>query len=253
MRNKLVSKYKRNYLTSVVVRVDFVSPLEGADTQFPKELAEIIMVKFPIPESTDVVLQDVKITSEGMAIGQSKWKRWDFFSRDKTKFARLERQCFLVQYKSYESFDVLKDDFLPLLKSLEETFPEATISRLGLRYIDTIEIDEPSPLDWDKWIDPKLLGVLAVPRGCDIQLIARAFQRLEFNYDDMSLNFQYGMYNPDYPAPIRRKQFTLDTDAFCTGLLKKEEIPERLEEFHSRIKELFEDCITEALRDKMNE
>ena len=59
------------------------------------------------------------------------------------------------------------------------------------------------------------------------------------------------MPNPDFPAVIKRKSFTLDYDAYCTQLLDKTDIPAFLDRFHDRINSSFEKVITDGLRKKM--
>ncbi len=61
------------------------------------------------------------------------------------------------------------------------------------------------------------------------------------------------MYNPDYPAPIKKKRFTLDLDAYYQGFHDKDEIQKNLDKYHDKIQELFELSITEKFRNILNE
>jgi len=60
------------------------------------------------------------------------------------------------------------------------------------------------------------------------------------------------MHNPEYPAPIRRRIFVLDFDAFSQGLLEQNEIESRLGRFHSLIQQVFERSILDGLRQQLN-
>ena len=53
------------------------------------------------------------------------------------------------------------------------------------------------------------------------------------------------MHNPDFPAPIKKKIFILDYDAYCSGILTKDEIFKNLPIFHAEIQRLFESSITD--------
>jgi uncharacterized protein (TIGR04255 family) len=124
------------------------------------------------------------------------------------------------------------------------------VKRLGLRYIDSLDFpNENNPIAWHDYLDERLLAIFKI--ATNPKTISRAFQILEFNYGDYNLRFQYGMPNPDYPAPIRKKAFTLDYDAYCTLLLSQEEIVQYLSTFHQKLKAAFEEIITQKLRDVM--
>jgi uncharacterized protein (TIGR04255 family) len=68
------------------------------------------------------------------------------------------------------------------------------------------------------------------------------------NYGTMILTFKYGMHNPDFPAPIRKKIFVLDYDAYYQGLQEMSDILRNTAEFHDRIEKLFESSISPKLR-----
>jgi uncharacterized protein (TIGR04255 family) len=80
----------------------------------------------------------------------------------------------------------------------------------------------------------------------------RVFHNLEVSYDDYNLRFQFGIHNPDYPAPIKHRGFILDYDAYYKGLLEPTDIPNALDNYHKSIQELFEKCITEQTREYLN-
>lgn len=67
----------------------------------------------------------------------------------------------------------------------------------------------------------------------------------------MIMQFQYGMYNTDFPAPIKNKLYILDIDAYTQGLLTFDDIQSRLDKFHDAIEDLFEKVITNELRKVM--
>jgi uncharacterized protein (TIGR04255 family) len=115
--------------------------------------------------------------------------------------------------------------------------------------VNKVELKETHPTEWGKYLNENLLGIFKL--ADDAKTIARAFHILDFNYGDSNLRFQYGMPNADYPAPIRRKSFVLDFDAYCTLVLSQEEIGTYLDRFHDKIKVAFEQVITDDLRKKL--
>jgi len=60
------------------------------------------------------------------------------------------------------------------------------------------------------------------------------------------------MPNPDFPAPIKQKIFTLDLDASYQSLQEQVEISTNLDKFHDKIQSLFEMSITANLREILN-
>jgi uncharacterized protein (TIGR04255 family) len=155
-----------------------------------------------------------------------------------------------VEVTKYTVFEDLSRGFLAIVDALYSEFKDLQVKRLGLRYIDKIKLDEPNPTKWDDYIDKDLLCSLRFV--ADPSTLVRAINVLEQKFDDESrLRFQFGMPNPDYPAPIHQKIFVLDTDAYCDLLLSKEEVRQFLDRFHNRCTDSFERLITSKLRKKM--
>jgi len=59
------------------------------------------------------------------------------------------------------------------------------------------------------------------------------------------------MHNPDFPAPIKKKIFILDYDAYYDGFVERTEVETRLTLFHDKIQDLFEWSIQPKLREIM--
>lgn len=101
-------------------------------------------------------------------------------------------------------------------------------------------------MEWDKYLKPELNSIFAI--ADNKKTISRVFHVLEFNYGEDSLRFQFGMYNPDYPAPKRKKIYTLDYDMYATKILDKSDMEKTLDCFHEKVNRSFEEVITDELR-----
>jgi len=165
--------------------------------------------------------------------------------------ALLTDEAFTVEYTAYESFDRLKNDFLRPVKAIFSAYKkDVQVGRLGLRYVDTIDLrTEEDPLDWSEYLIPGLLSSFAIPE--DPSSIIRSWQIIESRVDNVYLRFQYGMNNPDYPAPIQRKIFTLDNDAYVAGVLDYDTIMDCVSTLRAVIKLSFERAITDKFRRHM--
>lgn len=152
----------------------------------------------------------------------------------------------VIEYIKYEYYKMLHDDFLSVSNALFDAYPKSQVKRLGLRYINNITISDEKPMEWDKYLKPELNSIFVIADNKNT--ISRVFHVLEFNYGEDSLRFQFGMFNPDYPAPIRKKTYTLDYDMYATKIFDKSNMENTLDHFHEKINHSFEEVITDELR-----
>jgi len=108
--------------------------------------------------------------------------------------------------------------------------------------------ENPNPLDWTKYVEPKLLGVTEFYKTINM---SRAFQIIEYNFGEDSLKFQAGIVNPDYPARIKQRQFVMDIDASSVGAFDFQEMITKVNSGHDRVQEIFEASITDVTREVM--
>lgn len=256
--------YKNNYLTKVIFRVDFATPEESLNKDLSRAVVEQCLEGYPIKDERDGEKRHVLIVhnaespeSAKTTINTELIKEWHFFDKNKEKELSLVSNCFVMSLKRYFSFDSVKTDFVRILSALCKSYPNIKLNRFGLRYIDQIdfpnEIVDRSQLVsfWSKYINVSLLGGLDFPGVLDN--LARYMNSIEMNFDDHMLKFQYGIFNSDYPAKSKKISFLLDTDVYATGIFDVSDLPSMMESFHDRAKEVFENAITDGLRNKMNE
>ena len=243
--------YSRNFLTEVIVRVDLVSPIEKLQSQLPKRISSRALKHFPIPEPQKKIQAQVHLAAGEVSTKHIEITEWNFYGQNRGKHLRFGPDAFWVKYSRYESYEKLRDEFREVTEAFFSEFDDAQPSRLGMRYINQIEIAGDNPLDWQEQIEDSLLGMFGyiVEDGKP----TRIFNTYETAFDEFNLRFQFGVFNPDYPAPIRQRQFTLDYDAYFQGALEPSEIEENLDLFHSEIQKLFEKNITAKTREALNE
>lgn len=244
--------YKKNFLKSVILRVDLLSPLPGLNEALPQPLSDVAVETFPIPEPTDTVARNVEIGPAGVKSQEERFKEWRFHGKERNKTLTITREAVYVEYKRYQAYEFVKAEFVRILDRVGNLFQGAASKRVGLRYINSIEPNEPNPTDWTPYIVPGLLSLFQFPRKEDRLALSRVFHNIEFSFDAFNLRYQFGMHNPDYPARIRQKIFILDFDAYASSVLDIREIPHVLDEFHAIIQRYFEESITDELRRIMN-
>ena len=173
-------------------------------------------------------------------------KEWHYYGKNREKHLTVTPDAMYIEYKKYELYEMLCDDFLSVSNALYDSYPKLQVKRLGLRYIDNIDIPEGNPIEWGKYLKSELSSIFDIANNKET--ISRAFHVLEFNFGEDLLRFQFGMFNPDYPAPIKKKIYTLDFDMYVTKLLDKKDMEQTLNRFHEQTNRFFEEVITDELR-----
>ncbi len=250
----MAKKYKKTFLKQVLVRVDFQNALvsyeKGLNPAVPKTLTKT----FPVLVEQKIKKDSIQIYSGKAQLSTTEQTLWTYYTKNKDKHTRIEPTDFYIQYDKYDSFEQLKKDFQLVLNSLIKNYGERNIVRIGFRYIDEIEIkNEENVFDWERYLNSNLFSALSIPPKKDRNFISRAFSNLEFNYGECNVVLRYGMFNPDYPSPIKRKVFILDTDAFKQDNVPDNEACTVLDNLHSRISHFFETrLIKNGLRELMD-
>jgi len=245
--------YKSNYLTQVILRIDFQTTMPEYQRSISKDLEEEILKYFTLKEAKEGFIEEVKFTpsSEKVERQRTEFKEWNYFANERQKRLCLTKDFLFIAYQKYLNYEDFTEPFYTLLKFLISNHKDLQIKRIGMRYINNVKIEEDDPFEWRKYLNNNLLCVFDVPQNRTE--IRRALNILELNIDDIMLKYQYGMHNPDYPAPIKQKIFVLDLDAYKSGILSLEELSDIIPKLHDNIESLFEKSITSSLREKMNE
>lgn len=244
-------RYAQPYLSEVIVRLDFLNSIEEIKDKLPSQISKKIKKLFPIAEPQRIIASELQLNSGTEIKARDKTgMEWRFFGKDREKRLNLGRQAIAITYDTYTSYEDLKKDFHTTLDACFEVFPDLQGKRLGLRYVNEINVPGKNPFAWEGYLDDGLLGILEfVP---DSGHVSRVFHILEYNYGDCNLRYQFGLPNSDFPAPIRERTFVMDFDAYYQGIYDRTDIGEALDKFHERIQNLFEKSITDQLRENMN-
>jgi len=247
-------KYRSDFLKNVTVRMDFSKNLYQISSELPTAFRDRALEFFTRFQRKAALAEQIEMKCGSEPVRRHvKENHWFFQGKDGEKNMCVAPNFLWIDYKSYPGFADVRETFLGIAGALFDAFPDIpdlAANRLGLRYFNNIEIAEANPTDWSGYLAPNLLPIFSVADDCGA--IARAFHNLEMNYGDMNLTFLYGMYNFEYPSPIRQKAFTLDFDGYIAKPLTKETLPASLEALHGRIVHYFENSITDRLRELMN-
>jgi uncharacterized protein (TIGR04255 family) len=247
-------KYKKKFLTNVIFRLDY-NPILKIEEDSPAAFQEEIRkdsysIYNKEIDKISIIIDSNK--SEVPLIEQSKI-RHVFNDNDKTKKITLTNNFLSLEYKKYKHF---KSEFLPDINKIISTFdkiykPNNYIS-LGLRYINQIKLNKGNPFDWEGLVHNSL--IYEIYNFIDNKdKIIRAFKELIIKKDTHKIVFHYGIYNPDYPNMIAKKEFILDFDGRIDDEIHLCDIEKHLITINEDITALFEKSIGEKLKKIMLE
>jgi len=242
-------KYKKDFLNKVIVRIDFDTPLPIAKEGPARGIYSAVKKRFPITEEKTVSGKELLIGPGPTKERSIESREWHYYGKNREKHLAISANMVFIEYNKYEYYETLKEDFLSVSDALFNSYPKSQAKRLGLRYIDNIDGPGENPMEWDKYLKSELNTIFSI--ADKKEKISRVFHILEFNYGQDSLKFQFGMFNPDYPAPIKKKVYTLDFDMYTATLLDRADIGNTLDRFHEKVSLYFEKVITADLREVM--
>ena len=241
--------YKKNFLTEVIARIDFLNPIISIPNEINPKFSKKVTSHFPQNEPEKSIINKVEF-GPTPSFKTEEFTIWRFWNKTRTQQLVILPDAIFVSCTTYENYEKLINPFVDIYSSLIEYYPESITKRIGLRYINNIELSEKDPFNWSPYINSYLLANM---KYCeDKSITARIFNTIVFKYPDFILQFKYGIHNPDYPSPIKKKIFVLDYDAFVQEGKTPEEIPTQLLSFHGKIQENFEKSIKDKLREKMS-
>ena len=251
--------YKNSFLNQVIVRVDFDQFIQTNmvfDAYIEKEILKIFprrgkdqIIRF---NSINVVF-DQKNNGLSNANGEIiEGIQREYFTNDGGNKLILSNKFIIFEINNYVRFEVHRQWFQSIMFAL---FQKNRISatRTGIRYINIF--------DTSRIKLQKKFFTSEVASSLHIKLVKeenrprliRSMHMAEYRIDEMTMNFRYGMFNPEYPNFLKKNDLVLDFDFFSNEVIESsDEILQVLDKGHNEIQYLFEESITNSLREVMN-
>ncbi|MAG44352.1 hypothetical protein CL633_00490 [bacterium] len=239
-------QYKKNYLTKVIFRIDFHQIELGQ----LKTFAETLKKDFPILEEEkgeegriDFDFKTKKFKQSANFITQ-----WIFYDKNRLKKIHIHPRFLYIEYYKYKNFDALIFDVQHIIEFIKH-FKIKTINKAGLRHVNEIELPGTDFLQWDGYINTKLINSLKFTYKGNGKIL-RYMGQIIFQENFGPINFNYGLWNSSYPNEINEKKFVLDFDAQSKFPLDTEGInlEELVREYNEKIEKLFENAIGKKLK-----
>lgn len=241
-------KYKTNYITRVILRIDF-SPIlalrDDLDPEF-QDVARRKMPEFSVQSAQEFTAQ---FNRTGSSQSTTALNQYVFSTKNKHRKLTIGYPFLIVEVRDYHDFD----DFMHLVDHIippfQRTYEPIAVNRLGLRYVNEIVRSKGSPYDWHGIISEDLTSLLSTPFA-DENHTARIMSQIVYNYGDYRTNFTFGISNSEFPSRITRREFVLDFDTY-TKEAELSDYRKLLTDFNAAMVTLFEHSIGDQLRDEM--
>jgi uncharacterized protein (TIGR04255 family) len=244
--------YLKNYLQEVIARIDFAVPIEALNAAvLPDKVQKALKSRYPIFESTKAFSQNVIIHEQGVHTNSREFQQWVYHGENREKTITVTPDSITVSIKQYRDYEEFKLDVIEPIDEISKIEGNIFINRTGLRYVNVF----PNITNkYDELIE-KFHPMIASPFKSiiDIKNLSRIINISEYIHDEVKCRLQSGIFNPDYPAKIKKREFILDFDAFIDTPHSFTNINELFDSLHNVIQSKFEDSITTKLRDELNE
>ena len=248
--------YTRNFLSNVIMRLDFPQVdvlLKEDKPEFSGDISD------RFPEATSQQLAQLQFN---MHLGHSPdysqqvlGYKWDHKNEPDGKKVVVLTPTFLsLEYASglgaYEHFPEFRENLEAVFAAFTNRYEVEHFTRLGLRYINEIVLPRGDPLDWGGLINAELITSVLAGSTENTEL-TRSMHQYSGKRDDISFGFVYGIKNPEYPNAVTRREFVLDYDCYMTGVVETTQVLSSVASLNALASELFEMSIEDGLREIM--
>jgi uncharacterized protein (TIGR04255 family) len=245
--------YKKNYLSKVILRIDFIKSIELSKL---RSYADSISSIFPLSKQIDGEegYFDLNLQTKQLNQHTNKIVSWVFTDKNSTKNLQISPSYLFIEYLKYKNSTDLINDVEKVVNVFINSFGVKTIKRIGLRYLNEIELhNEKDYLKWDKYIANDLLGAISFANNSEFS-VSRSMGQLVFKDGFNIINFNFGVWNDDYPNEVNRKSFVLDYDCYSNIPvdLSDTSIVDVVKEYNSKIEKIFELSISDSFRGLLN-
>lgn len=243
-------------LALVLAQVQFEPILRISDPSFISQFQDAARVEYPSVGRVGGV--ELAFGSEGLKAEPTTSGAWSFSSSDGEWQLVLAPEALTLQSQRHESYELLRDRFLAVLRTFVELVEPGARTRLGLRYVNRMAFDDAhSVAKWRELVRPELLGLAGTDELTDDDAIRHAFGQVRFAQAESQMFVRYGFmesgiaHHP-HVGISDTPYFLLDLDHFDVRrmpTIEIEQIAAELDAFHDDIHRVFRWAISaEAAR-----
>lgn len=247
--------YKNNFLSDVIVRVDFFPHVKVfTESMLARSVIETIKSRYPIYEPQKGIMRQLSINMSdevgGISDSSAEFNKMVFHGENREKTITVTPESVIFSLKSYKDYNNFKLDIVDPVEKIINVEKDIQISRTGLRFINVYKELISNYEDVEKFFSPmvaKPFSKLIDHGNCSRNIILT-----EYLLDEIKLRVQAGIFNQNYPAKIKNKEFILDLDAYIDIPHVVSDTCGYFDKLHAAIQEKFEAYITDDLREYLN-
>ena len=251
--------YRNSFLNQVIVRIDFVQFIQ-TNMVFDESIEKEILKIFPRRGKDQIIrFNSINVVFDQKNKGLPNTNgeimegiQREYFTNDARNKLILSNKFIVFEINKYSCFEEHKQWFQLILFAFFQK-NRVSANRTGIRYINIFDTSKIKLQK--KYFASEIASSLHVrinekQKPC----LIRSMHMDEYRVDGMSMNFRYGMFNPEYPNPLKRNDFALDIDFFSNDIIDSaDEILQVIDKGHCEIQALFEQSITDSLRGEMGQ
>jgi uncharacterized protein (TIGR04255 family) len=150
-------------LKDAVLRIDFAAPVIELSEKLNTKILKAALSRFPISEPKKVQTQEIQILEGGISANTKEVTQWSFYGKEREKALLMSPDALVVQVtNSYKSYEIFTGDFFHVVSALNDSHADIVVTRIGVRYVNVIDLPNGDPLDWDDYINEKMLGIIDI-------------------------------------------------------------------------------------------
>ena len=226
-------RYQQNFIKTAVCELRFPALLE-LETKPPRTFQKAIRKDYPFYEP------QIFETPGGASTELMRENRYLFRSKDKNWTVSVKSFSLALETSKYVDFEDFFNRLRALLKSAQDMIDSDFFTRVGLRYINAIPLEDGTP---EGWVRPDLLAPIA---GGALGLPKSFASVLTGDMANGHYSIRHGMKEPTETSqePI---SYTLDFDYYADNL-EASEVPACIQSFHDTNFSLFNWCLGEKAK-----
>lgn len=233
-----------NFLKNVILRVDFLGEIKLSQMAVDS-FRRMISDDFPKLEPRERISMQMTMDPTQRLTEEKRIKVYYFNNATTNNSITLEPDAVTFDIRTYNNYAEFRILVQKVIQNLETENPSTTVSRIGLRYVNQIILNEGNPLEWTGFIKDTLISSIGfVERKNEL---SRLIGVIELNKSDYLIKFQYGWFNSEYPNPIAKKEFLLDYDCYSKNETDLSSVLNQVDIYHTAIKGLFSYSILDDL------
>ena len=258
MKDYSIIEYNNNFISQVIIRVDFSKFIE-TEFVFGENVENEILKYFPNKGMFQIVRYNTLTESYNSksdlpahSIEVKEGRQREYISINRKNKLILSNKHIVFEINMYQNYEQIYNCLNPIFDAL---FSKTSIytKRVGIRYINILDSEKmPIRKNYFSSVISQIISTNTFNENDDIILI-RSLQSCEYLVDEMILCFRYGLYNPQYPEKLTNNSFSLDYDCFTGEVFDtKDGVMKAINKGHKFIQIMFESSITDSLRKVMN-